>query len=176
MDEILSLLKEYSPPVVLLLVVAGIVVYLLKLFIERGIEAGFNAHEKTLELALESKSAFKDKVLLERYTQIGNLSARLQKVLTNINRKHQGQPIPAGFEVGTEIVPLTEIYEDLEIHRLTLTEVFHDLFSEKAELVLNLANAAPHQWNDQALKLIPVDEKIRAATEEMFKLSEIKSY
>ncbi len=177
MDEIISLLKTYSPPVVLLLVIIGIAVFFLKLIIERSIETGFNAHKKGMELTLERQSAFKDKVLLERYTQIGNLSARLEKILTNVNRIRLGGEPPAGFKVGNEIVVLTEVFEDLQINRLTLTEEFYELFVDKSNLLLKLANAdSDAAWNELAVKWKELNEKIRTATEDMFKLSEIRSY
>ena len=175
MAELLLWLKEYSPAVVVLLLLGAAVIYVLKLTVDRSIAAGFDTHVKELELNLQRRSAFKERILTERFTRIAELSARLEKVMTNLNRQRQNFPVPQGFKNGNEIVPLTEIYEDLTIHRLALTEGFFQLFREKANLALKAANAKNQdEWSVISSAWLSVDEKIRAAVEETFSLSEIR--
>lgn len=175
MSEIISWLKEYSPAVVALLAIGAAALYVLKLTVDKSITAGFDTHLRELELGLERRSAFRDKVLTERFTRIADLSARLERVLTNLNRLRTGSSVPEGFQRGREIVPLTEIYEDLKIYRLILTEEFYALLLKEAHLVLKLAqDMSEDEWNQSAAEWNHLDEQLRAAVEEAFKLSEVK--
>lgn len=174
MIEILSWLKDYSPTVVLLLAVGSAVLFILKLSVEKSIAASFETYAKKLELRLERRSAFEEKVLIDRFTLVTSLSARLEKVTTNLNRLRSGQPIPEGFMKQKEIVPLTEIFEDLSIHRLILTEDFYELLSKKAQLALRAANARDSQeWDEVGKEWIRLREEIRLAVEKAFGISKI---
>lgn len=74
-----------------------------------------------------------------------------------------------------EIVPLTEIFEDLETHRLALTEEFYQLFQGKAQLALKAANVRnPQEWDDIAKEWLRLGEEIRSAAENAFRISEIR--
>ena len=175
MEGILSWLKEYSPPVVLLLLVGSAVLFVLRLTVEKSIATSFEAHAKKLELRLARRSTFEEKVLADRYALVTDLSARLQKVMTNLNRMRSGQPVPEGFMKQKEIVPLTEIFEDLETHRLALTEEFYQLFQGNAQLVLKAANARnPQEWDDIAKEWLRLGEEIRSAAENTFRIREIR--
>lgn len=44
MKELLSLLKEYSPGAVLLIVIGSLIIYVMKLGVEKSIAAGFETH------------------------------------------------------------------------------------------------------------------------------------
>jgi hypothetical protein len=118
MTELISWLKEYSPAVVTLVAIGTATLYVLKLTVDKSIAASFDTHVQELELGLERRSAFRDKVLTERFPRITEQSSRLEKVMTNLNRLRHNNPVPEGFQKGNEIVPLTEIYEDLSIHCL----------------------------------------------------------
>jgi hypothetical protein len=173
-SDLLSWLKEYSPGVVALIVIGGVAVWVLKQTVEHAITKSFDAHAKELELGLERRSAFKDKVLTERFTRITELSARLERVMTNLNRLRLGGAAPDGFKKGNEIVPLTEIFEDLNINRLTLTEEFHRLLVRKAKLAHDAANAHDDaRWDALGDEWVRLDAELRAAVERAFNLSEI---
>ncbi len=189
MAEILDWVTRYSPPVVVLLMLGGAFLYVAKQIIERSIAAEFSAHSKELELVLERRSAFKDKVLTSRYALVTDLSSRLERLMTNLNRIRHGQEIPDGFQVKNEIVPLTEIYEDLNINRLQLTEDFHALFLDKANLALRTSQMAflersaaakkepggadGARWSQIAAEWQRLSDQIRQAVDRHFKLSEI---
>lgn len=175
MGEILSWLKEYSPGVVALIAVGAVVVWVLKQTIEHTITKSFDAHAKEMELGLERRSAFKDKVLADRFTRITELSARLERVMTNINRLRNELPVPEGFVKGGEPVQLTEIYEDLSVHRLTLTEPFYDILRRKAELALEAwtGHEDEARWEQIGAEWLRLDERLRAEAERAFKLSDI---
>ena len=67
--------------------------------------------------------------------------SRLERIATNLNRLCGGEPVPDGFMRGQEIVPLTEVYEDLEINRLLLGETYYSIFRKLAGVALALSNA-----------------------------------
>jgi hypothetical protein len=175
MTEIISWLKEYSPPVVLLLAIGAAVLYVIRLAVEKSIAANFDARAKETELLLQTRSTFRDKVLTERFTLITNLSARLERVMTNLIRLRNGISVPDGFMVGNEVRPLTEIFEDISINRLTLTEEFHEIFLQKAKLALRAANAhSKSEWDEVIKHWESLDKQIREAVEKTFEISKIR--
>jgi hypothetical protein len=102
------------------------------------------ARTRSVENTSKRESTFEEKVLSERFSLVAALSSRLQKVATTLNRLRHGQEAPDGFMRQNEIVPLTEIFEDLNAHRFVLGTSLHSLFLEQAQLLLRLANTASH--------------------------------
>ena|SRR5687768_2767358 len=140
MTELIEWMGQYSLPVVLLLAALAGFVFVIRKTVEKAIEARFDARKKEIELLLGRQSSFKDKVLSERYALIVGLFARIERIVTNLNRLRSGNPVPDGFQRGNEIVALTEVYEDLQIHRLVIGDRYHDLFLQLAHIALKLAN------------------------------------
>lgn len=172
MNELVTWMKEYSPPIVLLLAALYAVIFVLQKTVERAIEASFDAKKKEIELLLGRQSAFKDKVLMERFTLIGGMLARLERVTTNLNRLRTNTPVVDGFQRGNEIVPLTEVYEDLEIHRLLLGDRYHTLFHHLAEITLELANATSEdEWSRLGKKRSALQEELRELADSDFRVS-----
>ena len=128
MKDLLDWLTQYSPPVVLLIALGAAFLWVAKVILERSIASGFDAQSKRLEMALTRRSAFEEKVLLERFERINGFNEKLMRVMTNLNRMRSGQSAPENFISHNEVVPLTEIFEDLEIHRLLLGEVLLQAF------------------------------------------------
>ena len=175
MSEILQWLKDYSPGVVLLIALGAALVFVIKLIVEKSIESTFDARTKQLEKALERRSTFEEKVLSDRFSLIVAFSSRLERVLTNLNRLRSGQAAPDGFMRQSEIVPLTEIFEDLNVHRLVLGEVFHGLFFKQAQLGLNVANASSdEEWKALAEEWTGTQQAIHREVEAAFGISAIK--
>lgn len=175
MSEVLDWLKEYSPAAVLLIAVVAAAIFFLKLVVEKTIAIGFDTQAKLMEMLLQRRSAFEEKVLADRFALITGLSARLEKVMTNLNRIRSGQPFPDGFMQQNEVVPLTEIFEDLSVHRLILGEDFHDLFWRKSQLALKAANTLePQEWADVGKDWIRLQQEIRVAAEGSFGISRIR--
>ena len=175
MTELLDWLTQYSPPIVLLIALGAGLLWVAKLIIERSIASGFDAQSKRLEMALTRRSAFEEKVLLERFERINGLSEKLMRVMTNLNRMRSGQQVPENFMSHNEVVPLTEIFEELEIHRLMLGEVLYRLLLAQSTLALKEANTRSvegragnvEEWNR-------LQEEVRLATEEAFGISKIR--
>lgn len=175
MSEIISLLKDYSPAVAILLAAAGGLLYVLKLIVERAVASSFDARAKMLELSLQRRSAFEEKVLTDRFALVTDLSARLQRLTTDYNRTRLGQPAPEGFYKGNEIVPLTRLFDDLEIHRLVLTEEFYELFVREAQLTLRWVNAhEPLESKTVEEQLLRTKADIRVHAETVFGMSQIR--
>ena len=175
MSEVLEWLKDYSPGVVLLMALGAALVFVIKLIVEKSVESTFDARTKQLEKALERRSTFEEKLLSDRFSLIAAFASRLERVMTNLNRLRSGRAAPDGFMKQHEIVPLTEIFEDLNVHRLVLGEVFHGLFLNQAQLALRAANTSSDEgWKALAEEWIGVQEAIRREAEAAFGISGIK--
>jgi hypothetical protein len=173
MTQLLDWLTKYSPAVVVLLAFGAGLLFVIKLIIEKSIASEFDAKSKVFEALLKRRSAFEEKVLSDRFALITELSARLEHVVTNLNRLRSGQPTPDGFMKQNEIVPLTEIFEDIEIHQLVLGEEFHRLFLKQAQFTLKVANistVSPEDWSEEWVRL---RQDIRLAAETAFGISQI---
>lgn len=175
MTQLLDWLTKYSPPVVLLIAFGAGLLFVTKLIVEKSIASEFDAKSKVFETLLKRRSAFEDKVLSDRFALITGLSARLERVMTNLNRLRSGQPAPDGFMKQNEIVPLTEIFEDLVVHRLVLGDDFYGLFLNQAELALKVANVrSPEDWAKSGDEWTRLREEIRLAAEAAFGISKIR--
>jgi hypothetical protein len=173
--ELLQWLNQHSPAVVALLVLGAALLFVLKLVTERSIASGFQAQTKALELALGRRSAFEEKVLTERYALVSSFVSRLERLATQLNRVRHGQDIPEDFRRGTELVPLTEVFEDLTIHRFVLGEDFFSALQHEAEILLEIAQTSDPKGRaktDDAW--LSARARVRAVAEEQFRISEIR--
>jgi hypothetical protein len=174
MGVVLAWLQQYSAPVVVLIALGAAALYVVKLVVERSVEAGFDQRAKVMELALQRRSAFEDGVLTARYALVTGLSARLQRVMTDLNRVRHGHPPPAGFRVRDEIVPLTELFEEITVQRLALGEDFHDAFQRLAQVALSFANAATAEEVERCVRAWEAGSaEVREGVERHFHISTI---
>ena len=174
MAQVLDWLTRYSPGVVLVIALAAVLLFLVRLIVEKSIASQFDAKSRVFEALLKRRSAFEEKVLSDRFALITGLSARLERVMTNLNRLRSGRPAPDGFMKRNEIVPLTEIFEDVSIHRLVLGEDFYTLFSKQAEFALKAANlSSSEDWRETGEEWAALREEIRLAAEAAFGISKI---
>ena len=174
MIQLLDWLTKYSPAVVVLIALGAAMLFVTKLIMERSIAYPFDTKSKFFDKLLERRSAFEDKVLSDRFALISGLSARLERVMTNLNRIRSGQQAPDGFMRENEILPLTEVFEDLEIHRLVLGEDFYRLFSRQAQLALKAANLSNlEDWRNSGQEWARGREELRLAAEAAFGISKI---
>jgi hypothetical protein len=176
--------------------IGGLFTVLTQKFIEGTIDASFHRNIKELDLALERRSAFEDRVLTDRYEIALELIRRLDEVLITYNRASQGITPPEGFLVqsGTppgaevdcgkpfEIVPLTDIYRDLEIHLLLLGNNLHGLLWKRAALALRAGNLAlcPGNGGSEEWTIgvegpwLALNEQLRKELDAQFGLSQIR--
>ena len=163
MTEILGWLGQYSAGVVALIALGAALLYLMKLLIE-----------KTIDNSLKRRSAFEEKVLTDRFTLLASFSSRMHKVTTTLNRFRAGQPLPDGFLVHNEIVPLTAICEDISANRLVLGETFHAMLFEKTDAMMRLANARDDDaWNAVSGELAAIESRLLAEAERVFSINRI---
>lgn len=147
MEVILEWAKDYSAPVVLLLAFGAALLFVFQRLAEKSVESMFERRNQRIELLLRRRSSFEEKVLTDRYSAVAELALRLGKIGADLNRLHHGKDVP-GLLDGDEIVPLTEVYIDLEARRFLLGESFHALLREQARCLLHMANV-----RDEAAKV-----------------------
>ncbi|WP_152663144.1 hypothetical protein [Arsukibacterium ikkense] len=177
MTQLLDWLTHYSPLVVLLLAVAAALLFLIKLIVEKSIAAEFEHKAKVFELLLTRRSAFEEKVLLDRFALVTGFSSQLELVMTQLNRIRSGQPVPDGFMTQQEIVPLTQVFIDLEVQRLLLGEDFHRVFTQQALLALssaNIAKANKEAWCQAGEQWGLLRQELRQTLEAAFSVSNIR--
>jgi len=140
MITLVQWLQTYSLPVVLLLVLGAALAFVVKLVVERALDARFGRLAKDIELRLERMSRFQEKVLLDRYLAAGEVFSQIQQVATAVNRYLNGQEVEGLFR-GKELAPLTSVYEVLDAKRYLLGDELCRILEELASVVLALANA-----------------------------------
>jgi hypothetical protein len=139
MDDLLKWATQYSPPVLVFISLGAALLYMVKAAVDQSVSAGFNRYRKEVELRLQRRSNFEERVLLDRYMAIRDLQLRLEKVMTDLNRQRHGQEV-AGLVENGEVVRLTEAFELLNVNKMLLTQKFYNLFLSKAQLALRFAN------------------------------------
>ena len=178
MDQLVQWLQSYSLPTVFALMVLAATIYVLKLSVEKAVAASSDRESKHLELILSRRSAFEAEVLKSRYVRVINMAERLERIMTNLNRLRSGNATPDNFIIRGEILPLTEVFEDLEIYRLELTEPFYAVLKEKAIHALNIAQLAPEtsdaDWSTAAGRYRELDGHLRGEVETQFGISTIR--
>lgn len=140
MDSILNWLTKYSPPIVLLIAFCAALIFLFKNITEKAISAQFDQYKKDVDLRLQRRSNFEERVLLDRYTLVRDIQTRIGRVMTDLNRTKSGTKVEGLMRDG-DIVPLTEVFELLANNRYLLTERFHKILNAEAQLTIKYANA-----------------------------------
>ena len=139
MNQILSWLTQHSPSVVTLLAFGAALVYVLKSTTEKVISTEFDRYKKEIELKLERRSKFEEKILLDRYSSVVDLQTRIGRVMTDLNRQRHGTEVE-GLMKNNDIVPLTDVFERLAANRYLITERFHKILWDESQLLILIAN------------------------------------
>lgn len=166
MDIIIEWLSKYSWPVVTVLVLGAAFLFLIKYITEKALDNKFKQYETELTLRLERRSRFEEKLLLDQYLLVTELFHKINRVATDLNRHRRGITVEGLLNKG-DIVPLTQVYEELSSKRYLLGHRFHDVLSRLSAVVLKIAQdsgAASKQLEAEYLSLI--DEFNRIATQE----------
>jgi hypothetical protein len=140
MDSVLGWLTKYSPPIVLLIALGAALIFVLKYVTENAISAQFDQYKKEVNLRLERRSNFEERILLDRYTLVHDIQSKIARVMTDLNRTRSGTKVK-GFLVNHDIVPLTEAFELIENNRYLITDRFYEILRGEAQSVLQCANA-----------------------------------
>jgi hypothetical protein len=150
MPTLVQWLQTYSLPVALLLIIGAGLLFLVKLVIERTVETQFRKLSKEIELRLERRSRFEERILLDRYLAAGELFGQIQRASTSVNRHIHGYEVEGLFR-GKELVPVTEFYEMLDAKTYLLGDELVGILDGLAEAVLSLASAhTPEQQKEAA--------------------------
>lgn len=177
MNDILSWLSEYSPAIAILIIFAAATIFVLRTVVEKAVTSRLDLYAEEATLRLGRRSDFEARVLTDRYEIFVDLLTRLSQIATNINRIRHGSEIE-GFMSGNEIVPLTAVYEELNIRKILLGEKLHDALREGANIALHMANyksLSADQYLELESKWLGLHEgRIRIAAEEEFGMSRIR--
>jgi hypothetical protein len=173
MTDILDWLSSYSGPVVVLILLGAGFLFVAKAVVERGVDAAMSTRVERDRLQLGRRSAFEERVLIDRYVAFQDLFARVQRVTTILNGIARGQEPPDGFFAelgqGRDIVPLTAVFEDLSTKEPILGPRLHAALQLTAQAALHFANSTEDVagWMEGRRALL-------GAAEEEFGLSRIK--
>ncbi|MGH3518224.1 MAG: hypothetical protein ACRDQ7_12560 [Haloechinothrix sp.] len=178
MNDVLDWLTRYPLWVVLVLAVAAVLIYVAKLIAEQVAEKRTELTFTARQLRIDGRSSFENRVLTDRYDIFNQLFARLTRITTDLNRVRSGsaphtEPFLTKIGNRTEIVPLTELFEDLELHRLVLGDEIYNELSETADLVLRMANAGSDESGVLATRWSQARGRLRDLAESQFGLSQI---
>lgn len=176
METVLEWLADYSLGVVLLLAVAAVGVYLARIALDRAVSARVDLAFRDRSLRLERRSAFENRVLLDRYECFKDLIARLIAITTDLNRMRSGErPHLDPFIRGTELVPLTSVYEDCLKNRHLLGTELYDALDHASKVVSDLLVA---ETSDEFAELGSAWQaalsRLDAVGEEHFGLSRVR--
>ena len=175
MDDLLAWLKDYSPAVVALIAAGAVFLFVAKTVVEKAVTARLDAYAEDLRLRLGRRSGFEEKILTDRYVAFSDLFLRLQRITTTLNRARNGQALPDGFLVGNDVVPLTEVYEELNAREMLLGPRLHASLTGAARAALDLANArSSDDWPAVETAWVQAAEQLKAAADEEFGLGTIR--
>ena len=176
MADLAELLRDYSVPALLLVAVLAAGIFVSKLVVEQAITKRLDVYAEELTLRLGRRSAFEEKILMDRYTVFIDIVTRIERIQTKLNRRRLGDPVPEGLIEGNEVVPLTAVFEDLSIHEMALGAALATELRRHADLVLELANynhmSESQQW-DHNVRSRQCQARLRELANEEFGLDKI---
>jgi hypothetical protein len=173
MDSILSWLTKYSPPVVMLLALGGVFILVSKQVTENAISAQFEQYKKEVELRLQRRSNFEERVLLDRYVLLREIHSKIGRVVTDLNRRKSGTTVKGLLHDG-DIVPLTSVVELIEQDRYLITERFREILLGQVDLLIKYANTQDtHVMEKQLSDYLELDKAFDHAMNEVFGLDKI---
>ncbi|MGH3451661.1 MAG: hypothetical protein ACRDQW_13240, partial [Haloechinothrix sp.] len=176
---VLDWLTRYPLWVVVVLAAAGLAIYVGRVIAEQVAEKKTELAFTARQLRIEGRSSFENRVLTDRYEIFNQIFARLVRITTDLNRVQAGgaphtEPFLMRAGSRTEVVPLTEIFDELEQHRLLLgDEIYYEL-AETADLILRMANAGSDESGVLATRWSQARGRLRDLAETQFGLSQIR--
>jgi len=173
MEDILGWLTKYSPPVLLLVLLGGAFIFVSKQVTENAISAQFEQYRKEVELRLQRRSNFEERVLLDRYVLLRDIHTKLGGVMTDLNRVKSGTTVKGLLHNG-DLVPLTEVFELIEANRYLITERFRTILSSQGQLEIQYANTQDAKVIEKILSdYVELEGKFDQAMNEVFGLDRI---
>lgn len=139
-----------------------------------------NRATEEIKTAIARRSDFELQVLSDRYKMIVDCETKIQTIATNVNRLLNGAQVPSDFIQGEEIVPLSQVQEQISINKFLLGERFYNLLISQSKLLLDMATKQkdPDKVQDSLQELL---SKYKQSLTEFgdfmdktFKINEIK--
>jgi hypothetical protein len=129
---------------------------------------------KEIETRIARRSDLEKQILLDQYKLVVDIQKRLVRVATELNRRRSGIAVPDLIK-GSEVVPLTAIFEDLERNRWLLKQEFYDVLLDHAKFLLKLANITDSQeWTAAQTEYQKLSHRITSAANNVFGIETIK--
>lgn len=173
METVIKWLGQYSAPIALLLALSAALIYLLQNVVEKTMALQFDRYAKEINLKLEKRSNFEERILLDRYLVLRDLQTHLGRVMTDPNRVRHGMIVEGLFHDGN-IVPLTEIFSQLPVDRYLITERFHKILWEESQLMIAIANETdPERLEALQAAYLRSSDAFYGAMNEVFGLDKI---
>ena len=173
MDELMKWAGQYSAPVIILLSCGYALIFIFQHVVKKAVEAEFDKRNKRLELLLQRRSNFEEKVLLGQYEAVTELQLKLGNIAADLNRLRSGMEVE-GLMKGKDIVPLSKVYIDLQAKRFLLKEEFYNLLNKEADNLLAFANAKePDQLSRLGIEFLKLNETFREEMNRAFGIEQI---
>jgi len=173
LNELIKWVGQYSAPVVILLACGAALIFVFRYVVEKAVQSEFDKRNKRLELLLERRSNFEEKVLLDQYEVVIQLQLKLGNIGADLNRMHSGIEVE-GLMKGKDIVPLSEVYIELQAKRFLLKEEFYNLLRKQADSLLALANAKePDEVSMLGREFLKLNEMFREEMNRAFGIEQI---
>ena len=173
MDEILKWAGQYSAPVVILLACGAALIFVFQHVVEKSVESEFDKRNKRIELLLQRRSNFEEKVLLDQYETVTKLQLKLANIGADLNRLRSGVEVE-GLMKGKDIVPLSEVYIELQAKRFLLKEEFNNLLKKEADILLAFAQAKnPDEISKLGREFLKLNESFREEMDRAFGIEQI---
>lgn len=173
MDQLINWAGQYSAPVVFLLAFGAALIFVFQHSVKKVVEAEFDKRHKRIELLLQRRSNFEEKVLLDRYEAVTKLQLKLANIAADLNRWRSGMKVE-GLIKGKDIVPLSEVYIELGAKRFLLKEEFYDLLMKEADNRQMFAKAGePDQLSRLDRQFLKLNETFREEMNRAFGIDRI---
>ena len=173
MNELIEWAGQYSAPVVFLLACGAALIFVFRFIVEKAVEAEFDKRNKRLELLLERRSNFEEKVLLDQYEAVTTLQLKLGHIGADLKRMRSGIKVE-GLLKGKDIVPLSEVYIELQAKRFLLKADFCDLLKKEADNLLAFAKAKePDEVSQLGREFLELNDRFRVEMNRAFGIEKI---
>ena len=143
MEHIMKWISEYSAPMVMLFAFGACLIFILKKVVENAVSSKFEERNKRLEQLLQRRMKFEEKVLLDQYQAVTDLKLRLGKITADLRRTKDGIKVEGllqGSDIVIDVVPLSDVFIDLEAKHFLLRDEFYNLLHDEANTLIEYAN------------------------------------
>jgi hypothetical protein len=113
---------------------------------------------EAIKADIAAESAHNNEIRQGQYTTATSLYSKLVGIMTNVNRRRYGYEIPPDFMNKNDIVPLTEVYEELTAKRFLIDDKIYECLKGQADLILERANVPSDQQAEYESKGVELEQ------------------